>query len=89
MRTQVISAALALVALTTVGACGKKDADDRRDTAAASTSTTSGGDIGATGASTQSPMGTAPMDSTSRVSTQNTMGGTTSPTDTAKRTKKP
>jgi hypothetical protein len=76
MRTRVISTALALVALTTLGACGRND--NRTDTAgAAGTNATSGGDI-----STQNTMGT-PMDST-RAGTS-----TQSPTDTTKRTPTP
>jgi hypothetical protein len=83
MQTRVLSTALAFAALTTLGACSKKD--NSADTAAAAaTNATSSGDI-----STQNTMA-APMDSThAGMSTQSPMGATTSPTDSAKAKKKP
>ena len=85
-KTRVLSTALALAAVTAVGAC-HKDTDDKPDTVAVPAATaTSGGDI-----STQTAM-PAPMDSTH--AGMATGAATTTPIDSAKtakpaKTKKP
>jgi ABC-type glycerol-3-phosphate transport system substrate-binding protein len=73
MQSRVLSTALALAVLTTLGACSKKDnsADTAAGAAAPATNATSSGDI-----STQNTMA-APMDSThAGMSTQSPLDST-------------